>query len=121
MVKEVWVAKESVLRSKEYLHWLAKRMKDLEITRMGGFIFLLQMLTEFIQAGGIVRDASGKKIVLHDNVIEDAYGWEVTFSWNSDFQAEFVDRMPLRRAAERLVPRLQLWDAALRIYDKRYF
>lgn len=120
MDREVWVAKDSVLRSKAYVHWLAKRMRALEITRMGGFIFLLQMLTEHLQAGGIVRDAKGAIIRLGNEVIEDAYGWEVTFSWNSDAQV-FADRLPLRRAKRSLVPRLRLWDAALRIHDKRYF
>lgn len=121
MELEVWVSKESVLRSKEYCHWLAKRMKELQITRMGGYIFLLQMLTEFLQAGGIVRNASVQVIDLHSDVIEAAYGWETWFTWNSAFQANFADRLPLRRAKRTLIPRLQLWDAALRIYDKRYF
>ena len=121
MGKEVWVAKDSVLRSKEYGHWLAKRMKELRITRMGGFIFLLQMLIEHLQAGGIVRNATGAIIEFPNEVIEAAYGDDVSFTWNSAFQTNFAHRLPLRRAKRSLLPRLRLWDAALRIHDKRYF
>jgi len=120
MEREIWVAKDSVLRSKEYLHWLAKRMRELGITRMGGFIFLLEHLTEHLQAGGIIRDAKGRIITLGDDAIENAFFGELSFSWHSDFQV-FVDRMPMRRAKRRLIPRLILWDAALRIHDRRYY
>lgn len=110
----VKVLTDEQLRSPAYIHQLATRMTEEGITRMGGFLFLMETLFDFRDDGGMVLDGEGQSIDLHDDVIEDAYAWEVTFSWNTDVQV-FAERLPLRRVKSSLIARLRLWDAAYRI------
>ncbi|MEL6709053.1 MAG: hypothetical protein AAFP79_12295 [Pseudomonadota bacterium] len=111
---EIQTEETQTLLSPEWKQALAKRLSRDEVTRLGGFLFLMSHILDFHDDGGVILDGDGEALKIHDDIVEEAFGWELTFSWNTDVQ-EFAERMPRRRSEEHLLLRLQLWDAAYKI------
>ncbi len=105
---------DETLRSKKFIGALARKIDKYGLTRMGGFIFLMGTTLDHRDDGGMIFDGNGDQISVHDDVVEEAYNWELSFSWHTDIKV-FATRMPKRRAKVALVPRIRLWDATFKI------
>ena len=117
MAKGIVVAKATTLLSPEYKHALAARLVEDEMTREGSFLFLMPAILDFHDDGGLLIDQELKTIVVDENIVERAYGFELTYSWTTDIK-KFATAMPKRRSPARLLLRFQVWDAAYRIIDR---
>ncbi|MDQ4418844.1 hypothetical protein OOT33_00080 [Sphingobium sp. DEHP117] len=107
----------SVLLSPAFKQALAKRFVEDCMTRMGGFIFQDSRIQNFKDDGGRILNEKRVAIYIHDDVVEEAYGYELSFSWTTDIRV-FADRMPERNSPGSHLLRLQLWDAAYKIDDR---
>ena len=52
--------------------------------------------------------------MINDETIDRAYGRDEGGTWNSNVKV-FATRRPQRRPAQKMLLRLQLWDAAFKI------
>ncbi|HEX7822829.1 MAG TPA: hypothetical protein VF463_19695 [Sphingobium sp.] len=104
----------TVLLSPELKMTLARRLVEDEISRMGGFIFLMSRILDFTDGGGRVLNEHGAAIYIHQDIVEEAYDYELSFSWTTDIKV-FANRKPRRKSPSRHLLRLQLWDAAYKI------
>lgn len=111
---EILMESAETLLSPEWKHALAKRLKSEGVSRMGGFLFLLAMILDFWENGGTIIDEESNPLKLHYDIIEEAYAYELTFSWTTDIR-QFAESVPLRGSKKHLLLRLQLWDAAYKI------
>ncbi|OSZ69560.1 hypothetical protein CAP40_01505 [Sphingomonas sp. IBVSS2] len=78
---------------------------------MGGFIFLMSHILDFIDEGGRILNGHGAAIYIHPDVVEEAYGYELSFSWTTDIKA-FATKTPDRKTPGKHLLRMQLWQAA---------
>lgn len=113
----VKLADAATLLSFEYKHVLAKRLVAEKVSRMGGFIFLMEMILNFTESGGEILNEHGAAIYVHPDIVEEAYDYELSFSWTTDIRV-FAGRMPRRASPGKHLLRLQLWDAAYKIADR---
>jgi len=115
----IYVEEDSWLLSPEYKHLLAKRLVSLRIkkkplSRQSTTDWLSDVINQFCEDGGTIYDEDGDEIIIYDEIFDDAYFDDPSFSWNSDVR-RFARKMPKRRSSDRLILRLQLFDAAFRI------
>lgn len=110
----VYLALTATLLSPEFKQALAKRLVEDDISRMGGFIFQMSRILDFTDGGGQIVNEHGAAIFIHPDVVEEAYAYELSFSWITDIQV-FAQRKPQRRSQARHLLRFQLWDAAYKI------
>ena len=108
---EIRTEKGEFLLSPLYKHLLAKQLVDLELSRQQTTNWLADVITDFVYAGGIICNGEGKLIDITDTIFDDVYFNDSSFCWNSDIK-RYADSIPKRRSPERLLPRLQLFDAA---------
>ena len=116
-MSDIYLPPEATLRSPEMKQALAKRLVEDGISRMGGFIFLEDKILNHADDGGRIINEYGGAIYIHPDVVEEAYGWDVSFSWTTDIKV-FAKRMPKRRSPSRHLLRLQLWFAAYALDDR---
>lgn len=114
MEKDISLADAATLLSCEYKHALAKRLVAEKVSRMGGFIFLMEMILDFTESGGKILNEYGAAIYVHPDIVEEAYDYELSFSWTTDIRM-FASQMPRRASPAKHLLRLQLWDAATKI------
>ena len=100
--------------SPDYKQALAKRLVMDCMTRMGGFIFLMNRILDFADQGGRLVNEHGAAIYIHPDVVEEAYGYELSFSWTTDIKG-FAARKPCRQSPGKHLLRLHLWDAAYKL------
>lgn len=105
------LASNEELLTIEYFWALACKIDALGLSRLGTTSWLDERL--FCWPGKILN-ADGTPFQLHEDIIDDAYGWEESFSWNSNVK-KIADSGPKRRPNTRLLLRFQLWDAAFKI------
>ena len=117
MTKGIIIARAALLLSPAYKHTLAVRLVEDEMTREGGFHFLMPTILDFHDDGGLLIDEELRTIVVDENIVERAYGYELTYSWTTDIK-KFATVMPKRRSPARLLLRFQVWDAAYRIVGR---
>jgi hypothetical protein len=94
-----------------YFWMLAVRIAGLGLSRLGTTAWLDEKL--FCWPGEIVY-ADGTPFRVYEDIIDDAYGWEESYSWNTNVKRIAVSG-PKRRPNRNLLLRLQLWDAAFKI------
>ncbi|MCP1471998.1 hypothetical protein J3E64_003713 [Sphingobium sp. OAS761] len=104
----------AVLLSAEFKQTLAKRLVEDELSRMGSFIFLMSRILDFVERGGKIVNEYGAAIYIHPDIVEEAYAYELSFSWTTDIKV-FAKRKPRRGSRGSHLLRLQLWDAAYKI------
>jgi hypothetical protein len=93
-------------------YWaLALRILALGLSRLGTTAWLDQKL--FCWPGDIFN-ADGTRFTLYEDIIEDAYFWEESYSWNTNVK-KLAKRGPNRNPQKRLLLRFKLWDAAFKI------
>jgi len=114
ILSEVQVADSSTLLSPTFKHALAKRLAKDRMTRMGGFIFLMEHILDFVENGGKILNEHGAAIYIHPDIVEEAYGYELSFTWTTDIRV-FAKQKPMRRSPSHHLLRLQLWDATYKI------
>jgi hypothetical protein len=107
----VQVADDDVLLTKEYVHELAKRLVELRRSRQGTANWLTDIL---FREDTFVLDADGNPMDLHDEIVEQAYGRDGSFSWNSAVK-RFAQRLPKKKPKPSVLPRLRLFDAAFKL------
>lgn len=90
---------------------LARKIAALGLSRLGTTAWLDEKL--FCWPGQIVY-ADGTPFKLYEDIIDDAYGWEESYSWNTNVK-KLAECGPRRRPNKRMLLRFQLWDAALKI------
>ena len=105
------LALDKELLTPEYFWALARKIDALGLSRLGTTAWLDEKL--FCWPGEVLN-ADGSLFQLHEDIIDDAYGWEESFSWNSNVK-KIAGSGPKRRPNTRLLLRLQLWDAAFKI------
>lgn len=121
-ITPIMLAPVEELLSGEFLVALAERFVEKEFSRLGAIDWLDERL--FCWPGDIV-EADGTPFVLYTgerepfkvqgpSIIEVAYDFEETYSWNSNVQ-KFATCPPRRRPNTSLLLRLKLWDAAFKI------
>jgi hypothetical protein len=110
-VASIMLASNEELLTIEYFWALACKIDALGLSRLGTTAWLDERL--FCWPGEILN-ADGTVFQLHEDIIDDAYGWEESFSWNSNVK-KIVVSGPKRRPNTRLLLRFQLWDAAFKI------
>lgn len=81
---------------------------------MGGFIFLMSHILDFVEGGGQIMNEYGATIFIHPDIVEEAYAYELSFSWTTDIKV-FAKRKPQRQSRGAHLLRLQLWDAAYKM------
>ncbi len=101
---------ETVL-TEEFYHCLACKIKGLGRSRLRSAAWLNEQLSAY---KGRVEDASGAEIRTHPDIVETAYGKDISFSWNSEVK-RFADTYPKQSPQARIALRLMLWDAAFKI------
>lgn len=94
-----------------YFWMLAIRIAGLGLSRLGATAWLDEKL--FCWPGEIVY-ADGTPFRLYEDIIDDAYRWEESYSWNTNVKRIAVCG-PKRCPNRNLLLRLQLWDAAFKI------
>ena len=107
----ILLASKEELSAIEYFAALARKIDALGLSRLGTTAWLDEKL--FCWPGQILN-ADGTPFRLYEDIIEDAYGWEESFSWNSNVK-KLAANGPKRRPNANLLLRLQLWDAAFKI------
>lgn len=107
----IYVEDDTTLLSRLYKHELAKRINELELSRHGLAHWLMTIIYGHMETGGKIYDGDGDEIYLYPDIIEDAYFDDDSHCWNTNIK-KFADCMPKRRSSERLILRLQLFDAA---------
>ncbi len=105
------LAEYEELMTREYYWALSRSIKTLGLSRLGATAWLDQKL--FCWPGDILN-ADGTSFVLYEDIIEDAYFWEESFSWNSAVK-RIAKTGPKRGPQKRLLLRFKLWDAAFKI------
>ena len=116
---DIYVEEDKWLLSAGYKHILAQRLVGLEfeskpVSRRTTTNWLADTIFKFCEGGGKIYDEDGDEIIIYDEVFEDAYFDDLAHSWNSAVR-RFARKMPKRRSPDRLILRLQLFDAAFRI------
>lgn len=111
---DIYVEEDDFLLSAYYKHKLAIYLVNLGLSRHGTTRWLMDVIYGHMEDGGKIYDGEGDEIYLYPDIIEDAYFEDTSHCWNTDVK-RFADRMPKRRSPDRLILRLQLFDAALRI------
>ncbi|QDX25727.1 hypothetical protein FPZ54_06645 [Sphingomonas suaedae] len=114
MGKHIILASTAILLAPDFKQALAKRLVEDEMTRMGGFIFLMSRILDFAEGGGKIVNEYGASIYIHPDIVEEAYAYELSFSWTTDIKV-FAKRKPRRQSRGVHLLRLQLWDAAYKI------
>lgn len=102
------------LLTKEYAHRLAIRLVELGLSRPKSTNWLAMTLYMF---EGQLLDANGCNLIRHDDAIDRAYGYELSFSWNTDFK-RFAFQYPKQCPQARLASRFELWDVAFKVVGR---
>lgn len=115
----IYVEEDDLLLSAEFKHCLAKQLikfkyRNRLLSRQTTVDWLTDVIYDFCNHGGIIYDGDGDEIYIHSDIIDDAYFDDESYSWNSDVR-RFARRVPKRRSSDRILLRLQLFDAAFRI------
>ncbi|APG63136.1 hypothetical protein LPB140_10445 [Sphingorhabdus lutea] len=110
----ICVGKAEALLSRRYKQNLAKRIKQLGLSRPKTTDWLADTIYGFLEDGGIIVDGRGNELIVGDETIDRSYYCDQAFSWNSDIK-RFADQMPQRRSSARILTRLMLFDAAFKI------
>ncbi len=118
MTNFIYLADDTTLLGRAYKHALAKRLEEDNLSRMGGFIFVMSHILDHHDADGKIINEHGAAIHIHPDIVEEAYGWGVHFSWHTEIRREFANRMPTRRSQNKHLLRFQLWDAAYKINER---
>lgn len=108
---DVYVEEDDFLLSPYYKHELAKRLVALNKSRKGTSHWLMDTIYDHLLEGGKIYDGDGDEIFIYDDIVWDAYFDDTSHCFNTDVK-RFADRMPIRRTPERMILRLQLFDAA---------
>lgn len=116
-VIDIYVEEDAFLLSAHYKHQLAIFLVALGLSRQGTTSWLATTVCGHLLTGGKVYDGDGDEIIIYSEIFDDAYFDDKSHCWNSDVK-RFANRPPQRGSAGRLILRLQLFDAALRIIDE---
>lgn len=114
---DIYVEEDCFILSPLYKHQLAIFLAALGLSRQGTTNWLAETICAFLLTGGKIYDGDGDEIIIYDDIFDDAYFDDKSHCFNSDIK-RFATQMPKRRSADRLILRLQLFDAALRILDE---
>ena len=114
MPTEVLVKESQKLLSKEYKHALAIRLVQQDRSRMRTADHLKRILDKFLQDGGEVRIGKNYYLRLHSELVYDAFGDDMSFTWTTDVK-RFADKMPERRSSQSQLLRYQIFDAVFKI------
>jgi len=109
----VLTAKRIVL-TREFTHELAKKMRDLNLSRQKSIDWLDQKL--FHELDAPVHLIGGKEFHVYPGIYEDAYGESFEYRWNTDIKRH-ADCLPQRAPNKSLLLRLWLWDLAFKVAD----
>lgn len=99
-----------VLLSIDYLMALALRLQQLGLSRLR----TADWLADVLSGSRFMHTAEGDLIELHDEILDDAYGDDQSFTWNSSVKA-FARRRPLRRPKRSMLLRMQLFDLGFKV------
>ncbi len=94
------------LLSVDFLYALAKRMKEMNFSRMGGLAWLALVIFAY---KGEIRTPEGELVVPDEDLTFNEDG-----SWITATKA-YADRPRQRRVRATMYQRLLLWDAAFKI------
>jgi hypothetical protein len=111
MPKEIRVASDAILLTKEYVHRLAKKLKGMRISRQRTTDWLLAIIYAW---EGRILDGNGNNLAVPEDVIDRLYGNDLSCSWNSAVK-RFAQNPPKRKPKRTLLLRLQFFDAAFKI------
>lgn len=116
-VINIYVEEDDFLLS-PYFKWrLAIFLVALGLSRAKTTDWLADTICSFLLTGGEIYDGDGDEIIIYDEIFDDAYFDDKSHCWNTDVKRA-ATRFPKRRSAGRLILRLQLFDAALRIIEE---
>ncbi len=110
-----WVytlAPDYVVLTREFLLELAKKLKELDRSRQGTIDWLDRRL--FHDLDRRVYLHGGEQLVIHRDIIDEAYGWSDEYRWNTDVK-RLASEHPQRAPNRSLLLRLNLWDLAFKI------
>lgn len=113
----IYVEEDDFLLSAYYKHRLAIFLVALGLSRQSTTNWLATTICDHLLTEGKIYDGDGDEIIIYDEIFDDAYFDDKSHCWNSDVK-RFADQPPQRGSAGRLILRLQLFDAALRIIDE---
>lgn len=116
-VIDIYVEEDSFLLSAYFKHHLAIFLVALSLSRLGTTDWLATTIYDHLLSGGKIYDGDGDEIIIYDEIFDDAYFDDKSHCWNSDVK-RFATQPPQRGSAARLILRLQLFDATLRIMDE---
>lgn len=108
---DIYIESRERLLSLDFLEGLAIRITELNLSRIKTTDWLACKIFFF---DGTIFDWNGKPLYLDTEIVDRSYGQDIAFSWNSEVKV-FASRPPVRRPSHRMLLRLALWDAAMKI------
>lgn len=110
----IYVEEDAFLLSAFYKHKLAVYLVGKALSRQGTTNWLASTICEYCTDDDKIFDGDGDEIIIYDEIFDDAYFDDASHCWNTDIK-RFAAHIPKRQSPERLLLRLQLFDAAMRI------
>lgn len=118
MEKVIQVAPKEVLLSIGFIWGLAKSLSDLGLSRRKTPDWLADVIHRWIESGGTILDEDGVELDIYPGIIDDAHGADGSFAWVAE-QKRRADERPRRRPRSSLLLRLQLYEIAFRLIQKK--
>jgi len=114
MTRKIYVRNTQILLSKEYKHALAVRLVEEERSRKQTADHLMKILEKFGEGGGQVVIDKHYFMRLHSELVYDAFGEDMAFTWATDVK-RYATKMPERRSSISQLLRYQIFDTVFRI------
>ncbi len=111
---KIYVKPRKQLLSRWYKHFLAKRIKALNLSALETADWLAARIYREDIA---IYDEFDAEIPIYADSIEEAYHYDDEMGWNDDIK-EYAERYPERRPRDSELLKYQLWDAAWQIEGK---
>lgn len=110
----VHVKSKEILLTKIYKHALAIRLYEEERSRMRTADHLMKHLNELRDKKGEVIVDTHYNLRLHSELVYDAFGEDMAFTWVTDVK-RFAHTMPKRRSSMSQLLRFQIFDCIYKI------
>ncbi len=113
MSQTIFVRSAQELLSTAYKHALAIRLLEEERSRMRTADHLMRILNNF---DGQVVVGKHYLLRLHSELVYDAFGEDMAFTWATDVK-RFASHLPKRRSSVSQLLRYQIFDCVYKITD----
>ena len=110
-------AADEALLSIDFIWALSEAVTALNLSRRATLDWLAETIFGWLEHGGTIIDANGRRIEVDDELIDRVHGDDPSCVWISELKQK-AKRPPQRRSKATMLSRLQLYDAAFRIIGK---